>query len=130
MGSGTSLAAWSRAKILVPLEIAGGRADASDVRAAVAVEIGRRASRCRHAAVVEYVLGPTLRVRVFRIIDVYTASLAAVSGDDFGGSIAGEAGSDNGVAVYQRIVDHPPFPGAAMLAVNGNLIPVPWLNRG
>src|SRR5712664_2802044 len=78
-------------QIFVPLDIAGGRADADDVQPAIAVDIGRGAARAGHSAVIDDLVIPLLPAIVLRIEYVHSGTLgAAIAGGDIVEAVAVE----------------------------------------
>jgi len=117
------------AEVFVPLQIAGGGADADDIRAAIAVDIGFHASGACHTAIVDELVLPIFALVVLCIEDVNAFSFAAIAGNDVIKTIAVEIAHDDFVALGKIGEDYFSAPGFGTIArIDDHFIAMPWLN--
>src|SRR5689334_11606738 len=91
-------------EIFIPFEVRRGRADASQIRLAIAVEVRDSASRRCDSTVVYDLLVPFPCSVLPKDIDATTCS--AIAGDDLTFSISVQIGGQQHVAVHQTGIDH------------------------
>ena len=117
------------AEVFVPLQIAGGGADADDIQAAIAIDIGFHASGACHAAIVNELVVPVLTLVVLCVEDVNAFSFAAIAGDDVVKTVPVEIADDDFMAFGKIGEDHFSVPAFRTIArIDDHFIPMPWLN--